>query len=154
WSPDGKRLALGSQAGRVRVLDFPAGTEVQRFSFFGPVYWLNFSPDGSLLAVAGEANPRLWDCQKQAVATGAPEHPAPVDSITFTPRGDRLATGCRDGGVRVFAVAADTTKPLFSPIPHDEWQPNRHGSRPISPLFVDEGRQLLTVSERQLIWSD
>jgi WD40 repeat protein/serine/threonine protein kinase len=153
WSPDGKRLALGGPTGGVTVTDFPSGAGAKEVRFPAGVLWLAFSPDGRFLAMAGGSRARVWDCRKKAFATGDLVHPAPVDSIVFNPRGDRLATGCRDARVRVFAVGG-AAEPLFPPVPHSAWVPGYHGTRPVPPLFIDEGRQLLTVRGMQLIWSD
>jgi WD40 repeat protein len=154
WAPDGKHLALATATGNISLIDFPAGTEVQRVPIATSVQWLAFSPDRGLLALAGGATVRVWDCRKKAFVTGKLGHPADVYSLVFSPRGDRLATACHDGQVRVFAVAGDAAKPVFPPLPHTPWEPAFHGSRPLPPLFIDEGRRLLTVWHAALTCSD
>jgi WD40 repeat protein/serine/threonine protein kinase len=154
WTPDGKQLALAAEAGNVILIHFPAGAEVQRVPFATAVEWLAFSPDGALLAMAGGATVRVWDCRKKAFATAALRHPADLHSLVFSPRGDRLATACQDGHVRVFPASGAAAKPLFPPVPHNTWQPFYHGSVPLPPLFIDQGRKLLTVRGTELTCSD
>src|SRR5262249_17986765 len=108
-----------------------------------------------LLAVAGARSVRVWDCRERAFVTPELTHPAPIESLVFSARGHRLATGCQDGQARIFAVAPDTTKPLFAPVRHERWHREFAGkAAPIPPLFIEEDRKLLTVSGGQLLWSD
>src|SRR5262249_51938587 len=55
---------------------------------------------------------------------------------------------------RVFAVPAEKNAPLFTPVPHN-WVGFRiAGQTPIPPLFLDEGRGLLTVHRAEASWRD
>ena len=69
-SPDGRVFALGSEAGRVRLLDLDSG---QTSSFAGgldgPVYRMRFTPDGRTLVTAGELGQlSTWDVERGAIA--------------------------------------------------------------------------------------
>src|SRR5262249_26456428 len=96
---------------------------------------------------------RVWDCQAGTYATPVLEHPLPVRTLAFNPGGERLATGCLDHQARVFAVPAGAEKPLFEAVPHFQSAGNL-----IAPVFVAEGRGLLTVpasyngGDRRVIW--
>ena len=153
WSPDGKWLALGSDTGSVTLTDFPAGTEVQDVPFPTSVRQLSFSADGHFLAIFGDSKSRVWDRREKAFITGEMVHPARVDSVVFSPHGDRLVTGCWDAHVRVFAVDGSAAQPLFRFRPDDAGEPD-DDKKPIYPIFIDEGSKLLTVQGTQLIWSD
>jgi WD40 repeat protein/tetratricopeptide (TPR) repeat protein len=159
WSPDGRRLAVGTPEGAVVLGAFPAGAEIRRIPYGGTIHQLLFSPDGHYLAIASANTARVWDCQAKAFATPELEHPGPVITLAFHPRGQRLATGCLDHKARVFAVPMATEGPLFPPVPHHQ-RIGDYRSGPIAPAFVDEGRGLLTVpdhptgSDRRLIWRD
>src|SRR5262249_38258652 len=87
------------------------------------------------------------------------EHPLPVTTLAFDPRGHRLATGCRDHKARVFAIPTAMSEPLYSPVRHYQgfdFYPD--SAWPIVPAFVDEGRGLLMVpvdpqgQARQVNW--
>jgi WD40 repeat protein/tetratricopeptide (TPR) repeat protein len=151
---------VGTPEGEVVLCTFPAGTEVHRIPYGGPIRQLLFSPDGQYLAIACANTARVWDCQAEDYATPELEHPGPVMSLAFHPRGRRLATGCLDNKARVFAVPTATDGPLFPPVPHHQGIDYAFRSAPIAPAFVDEGRGLLTVPEhaqgadRRLIWRD
>jgi WD40 repeat protein/tRNA A-37 threonylcarbamoyl transferase component Bud32 len=141
WSPDGKELALGTPSGQVEVCSFPSGKVLHRLSLPGPVTALAFSPDGRTLALAGD-RVRLYDLRARRDATPELRHPGEVVGLTFSSRGDALATACADGKVRVFALdlRSRTARPLFAPLPNAPVL--REAFLP--PRFVDNDRGLLT----------
>src|SRR5207237_10659761 len=82
------------------------------------------------------------------------EHPAPVVTLAFHPQSELLATACTDHSCRVFAVAAEQNTPLFTPVPHRALQYRNDGRTHLPPLFLDEGRGLLTVDQGEASWRD
>src|SRR5205823_14952537 len=98
FSPDGKLLAAGSAAGRVRL--WTVGGRLVRVldGHQGPVWSLSFAADGRTLATAGEdGTARLWELatgQERARLTG---HRGRVFAVAFAPDGTTLATGGSDG---------------------------------------------------------
>lgn len=94
-SPDGKRLAIGDEAGTVHLYDFASGRELrqfkgQRIDLLG----LGFSPDGKMLVSSGPREILLWDAATGAkLATIA----VPLDGgdplLAFSPDGKTLFAG-------------------------------------------------------------
>lgn len=65
-----------------------------------------FSPDGKLLAAAGEETKiRIFDLAAGSQLTEIKEHTSVVTSMTWCPTGKTLATSTRDGSFRVWDVS-------------------------------------------------
>ena len=95
---------------------------------------------------------RVWDCRARNFATRELRHPAVLDALTFNPQGDRLATACRDSQCRVYAISQESVEPSFA-VPHVSKRPIVvPGAKVTLPLFVADGRCLVTRSERDLLW--
>jgi WD40 repeat protein/serine/threonine protein kinase len=154
WDAPGERLAVGTPQGEVTIFRFPGGEPVQRVPYAGRIARVLFSPDGRYCALAAANRVRVWDCRQAAFATPDLEHPAPVTTLAFHPHGELLATGCKDHSCRVFAVPAETSTPLFTPVPHNHLERRTLGHTPIPPLFLDDGRGLLTVYLGEASWRD
>ena len=153
WSPDGRELVFGCLTGSVTVASFPAGDLERQIQFDAPVTWLTFSSDGRFLAIAAGSTARVWDCRGRVFATRELRHPAAIDALVFNPKGDRLATACQDGRCRVYAMTGDSAEPSFAPVPHVSKRPRIvPGSKVTPPLFVSDGRELLTRDEKDLLW--
>jgi WD40 repeat protein len=116
FSPDGKLLALSSSRPRqegpgsfrdnyaIRVYDLATGKERLRLGVDGWMEQKAFSPDGSLLAGAGDDGLHLWD-----VATGKEllRRPAPdarMECVAFSPDGRQVATGLNNATVLTWEV--------------------------------------------------
>jgi WD40 repeat protein/serine/threonine protein kinase len=156
WDAKGERLAVGTPQGEVTICRFPGGDVLQRVPYAGRIARLLFSPDGRYCALAAAKGVRVWDCRQAAFATPEQEHPAPVTALAFHPQGALLATGCKDDLCRVFAVPVEKSAPLFTPVPHytpPEWM-RTFGVTPVPPVFLDEGRGLLTVYQGEASWRD
>jgi tricorn protease-like protein len=79
-SPDGSRLAVGSETGDVRVYDTESGAETAKCSgHSGGIYALQFTPDGSQLITGGfDGKLRVYDMKGALVRAfvAAPLDPA------------------------------------------------------------------------------
>jgi WD40 repeat protein len=93
FSPDGKRVASGSDDGTVRVWDLATGQAVVLKGHKHVVSQVCFSPDGKRLASASwDKTVRIWDLATSRavmVWTGW----GPARSVSFSPVGNRLAIG-------------------------------------------------------------
>ena len=109
FSPDGAWLATGDGEGEIRIFNLRKREIIFFHAHTTPILSLAFSPDGALLA-AGATGPspiRLWDMNSSAPAahlqlTG---QVGDVWSLNFTSDGKRLASGTRDGLIRIWNLA-------------------------------------------------
>src|SRR5438128_11729764 len=73
--PDGKRLAEGSQDGYVRIFEPASGRLLRSIHIGGQAPIVQFSPDGSALAVGGSRGVRIVDASTGATRLVAHIHP-------------------------------------------------------------------------------
>src|SRR5262249_33336 len=140
--------------GEVTIFRFPGGKSLQRVPSAGRIAHVLLSPDGRYCAVAGEQRVRVWDCRQAAFATPGLEHRTPISALAFHPMGELLATACLENTCRVFAVPTKNNPPLFKPVPHYYRHLQSLGFTPPPPLFLDEGRGLLTLNPDGPSWRD
>ncbi|MBU2611432.1 MAG: hypothetical protein KJ606_10905 [Chloroflexi bacterium] len=102
YSPDGKRLAVGSSLG----INFFNSYDLQPIRFTPTDTWvraLAFSPDGSLLA-SGSYDPivRLRRASDGTLLKELSGHTTWVRALAFSPNGELLATASDDNTVRLW----------------------------------------------------
>ncbi|NJN66708.1 MAG: hypothetical protein HC884_08290 [Chloroflexaceae bacterium] len=110
-SPDGRLIAIGNNAGVIRLRDIETGEE--RAVLEGHTGWVNhlvFSPDGAHLAsVSGFINDRtvrLWDVATGTQQTMIESETWPVQSVAFRSDGEVIAFGTADGSIHMWHIAS------------------------------------------------
>jgi WD40 repeat protein len=100
FSPDGRRFATAGHDGAVRVWDTAGGSEL--FVLRGQLsrlFDVSFGADANRVASAGDdGTARIWNAGGITTFTGT----TVTDSIDFSPTGRWIATGNRDGDVRLW----------------------------------------------------
>jgi WD40 repeat protein len=124
FSPDGKCVALGYQAGSIRLLEAATGKELRVVGRHPDIVWgVVFSPDGKTLASCARRHGavRLWDVATGDMVRSYPGHGGGVSRVQFTPDGKKLvaAGGSFDPSIIVYDAA--TAKELRRLEGHTNW---------------------------------
>jgi WD40 repeat protein len=141
WSPDGKVLAVSGYH-EVLLHEMSTTNLLARLLGESPrIESLAWSADGKLLGVAGSAPARfgevqIWNAGSNTLAKSFKVSSDSVYGISFSPKSDRVAVGCADKTVRIFAVADG--KELLKFDNHSDWV--------FGTTWTVDGKRLLTGS--------
>jgi eukaryotic-like serine/threonine-protein kinase len=110
-SRDNRRVAaaVANEGGGYVIIWDPSRTDFARSvpSHSDRTYGLEFGPDGSLIATAGEGRDptvRLWEVNSGRLRDVFMGHTDRVWCVTFSPDGRRLASASRDGTIKLWDV--------------------------------------------------
>ncbi len=123
WSPDGTQFAAieGAQDEQIALRDVTNGRLALLIGHSGRVNQIAWSPDGKMLASAGEDHSlRVWSAKGQLITIFG-RHANRVDSVAWSPDGALLASASSlDGTVRLSSPTGEFVRTLqFSPTSAD-----------------------------------
>jgi len=106
FSLDGKSVVSCSEDGTLRFWDVETKSCAATLGGYKSLQCIDFSPDGTLLAVGGTEGTILLNMasKERTPALESSVVCLTVDSLAFTPNGRLLAAGSRDGIVRLWNV--------------------------------------------------
>ena len=142
FSPDGQRVATGSDDNTARVWELsgatPAATVLEGHR--GAVRNVAFSPDGGRVVTGSDDDTaRVWELSGATPAATALEgHRGPVLSGAFSPDGQRVVTGSDDNTARVWELSGST--PAAAVL-------EGHRGPVLSVAFSPDGRRVVTGSD-------
>jgi WD40 repeat protein len=100
YSPDGRRLAVGSQSGVVTIFAVASGRVLRRISLGAPAPIVTFSPDGTSLAVATNQDVVILDASTGATRLTYKGLAYETDDLGFSADGSLLYVAGAGGIVR------------------------------------------------------
>ena len=108
FSPDGRAVATGDDAGVARVWTLRTGAEAELNGHENAISSVAVSPDGrSLVTASQDETARIWDLSSRRTLAELRGHNDLVLGAAFAADGRTVVTGGADGTVRVWAVEAD-----------------------------------------------
>ncbi len=114
FSPDGRRIAVASQAGIVRFFDADSGLAIDAPVLEASlVDELSFSPDGSMfLALASNGRARLWNAKSGALLGELGSSDLPIQRADFSADSTRVLAVSPGGVALAYSTRAAAGSPL------------------------------------------
>jgi eukaryotic-like serine/threonine-protein kinase len=129
WRPDSQRIASAAKEESIRIWDPATGKEFPLAAPRTGVRGLAWSPDGKRLASAGnDTHIQIYDTETDKVLFTLRGHEAGSNCVSWSPLGDKLASGSRhDWTVRVWDAVRGKQERVFrghgGPVHSVSWGP-------------------------------
>jgi WD40 repeat protein len=155
FSPDGRKIASGSENGNIRIWNFASrmNGEVlhvdyeEIVAFLGHMAAVNsvvFSPDGSQLAsCSDDGTIIIWDIATNRQIVVFRGHRSHVNTIAYSPDGSQIVSGSHDRTVRLWNIATQRQFVKFK----------GHSDTVNSVAFSSDGRQIVSGSDDETVRS-
>ena len=144
FSKDGQILATGTARG-FQLWDARTGLRLSKSESDVAVFGIVFLPDGKTLLTHNlEQDFRVWDISSRTniVSVGSiPGHLNEIWSLALAPDGQTLASGSKDGTIKLWSAA------VFQERPGVKDQLNGHGIEQV--VFSRDGGTMLTISSNR-----
>jgi WD40 repeat protein len=136
-SPSGKTLALASRQGFICLWDIEREIEITRLPVaLPPGYWMQFSPDGKLLAAISENGLMLWNLETGEEMATMPKSASWPGGFSFMTNNGAFAVGNADGTVEVWDLVRKCRTA--------NWKAHKSVT---AVAFMPDGHQLVTASQ-------
>ncbi len=153
WSPDGRRIAVLGRRGEFRVFDIESGAlafETQAHNSIAAR--LAWSPDGGRVATgANDGLVRIWDVTDWSNAQTLRNEGSiqingrsPIDAITFSPTGNRIAVSVPGSSLRVWSTASGEELVHWHAVAEDDSY-EAHRGQVTQLAFSPDGRHLVSA---------
>jgi RNA polymerase sigma factor (sigma-70 family) len=142
FSPDGRLLAVGRSQSGLMLLDPATGAVIADLTSQAPpdhgetTRMVAFTPDGRLIAPAGNDVVRIWDVAGRKVVRELRGHRGAARAAAFSPDGKTLATGGIDKTVRLWDTETGREQRVLT----------GHADVVTAAAFSPDGRLLATSS--------
>ena len=158
FTPDGMELISVSDDKTIRIWDVGSGAPLRVLrppigpGIEGMLFAAAVTPDGQTLAVGGLSfsdeklgEIHLIDLKAGRIAGVLKGHESWINALSFSPSGERLASGSADRTVRVWGVSDGRCERVFK----------GHKGQVLGVAFTPDGRRIATASmdETARIWS-
>ena len=139
YSSDGKTVATASRDYTVCLWDANTGksktTLIERKDNFYSATFVTYSPDGKIIAIAGESDVHLWDTVTGRHKTTLKGHADSINSLAFSPDGTTLATTSRNEIGRLWDTNTGKNKKILEKLSGERF----------SVVYSPDGRTLATA---------
>jgi WD40 repeat protein len=146
FSPDSSMLASCGEDNQVVIWEINLDTH-RVIRNDTKARFISFSPDGKIIAVANakvegeDATIKLWDAQTHGLIKTIPAHKDWIQTIAFSPDGQRLASGSRDKTIKIWDLIGDECLELLDGNADQVW----------TLAFSDDGKILASSGENSII---